>query len=325
MGCHKSKKYNNNERNVKKNILITVMLSTLFILACQGEKEREIKSITIDLTKKKSASETVASSLDTMKKLKVAIGAMTSPKETLTYYKDFINYISEKLGIRIEFTQRKTYDEVNLLIENEQVDFAFLCSGAYVEPEVRNKVELLAVPVINGKPFYQAYIITNKVRTEISKFEDLRGRTFAFTDPLSHTGHYYVLKKLNDSGETVKNFFSKSIFTNAHDNSIQLVDKGTIDGATIDGLIYDYLYKVNPERVKNVRVIEKSEYFGIPPIVIQKNIDRSLKEKIRKIILDMHNDSTGKKILGKLFMDKFIVGDKKNYQSVRKYRELDQK
>ena len=132
------KKYNNNERNVKKNILITVMLSTLFILACQGEKEREIKSITIDLTKKKSASETVASSLHTRKKLKMAIGAMTSPKETLTYYTDFINYISEKLGIRIEFTQRKTYGEVNLLIENEQVDFAFLCSGGYVEPEVRN-------------------------------------------------------------------------------------------------------------------------------------------------------------------------------------------
>ncbi|MBI5729996.1 MAG: phosphate/phosphite/phosphonate ABC transporter substrate-binding protein [Ignavibacteriales bacterium] len=309
---------------MRGNILKAVLFLTLFFVGCQKEKEQEIKTIDINLAKPNSAEETVNSNPDSLKKMKIAIGAMTSPKETFTYYKDLIKYISEKIGTRIEFTQRKTYNEVNLLLENGQVDFAFICSGAYVEPAVRNKVDILAVPVINGKSLYQAYIITHK-GTGITKIEDLKGKSFAFTDPLSHTGHLYVLKRLNDLGETGNHFFSKSIFTYAHDNSIQLVEKGTVDGATIDGLIYDYLYKVKPERVKNIRIIEKSEYFGIPPIVIQRNYDHVLKEKIRKVFLDMHNDSIGKRILSKLFMEKFIIGDKKDYLTVRKYRDLIQK
>ena len=306
------------------NILKVVLFSILFFVGCQREKEQEIKTIDINLAKANSAARTVNSSPDSSKKLKIAISAMTSPKETFTYYKDLINYISEKIGARIEFAQRKTYKEINLLLENGQVDFAFICSGAYVEPTVEDKVDLLVVPVINGKPFYQAYIITHK-GTRITKIEDLKGKSFAFTDPLSHTGYSYVLKRLNDFGETVNHFFSKSMFTYGHDNSIQLVEKGTIDGATIDGLIYEYLYKVNPERVKNIRIIEKSEYFGIPPIVIQKNCDPNLKEKIRKIFFDMHNDPIGKKILNKLFIEKYTLGDKKDYLTVRKYRDLIQR
>lgn len=306
------------------NILKVVLFSTLFFAGCHREKEREIKTIDINLAKADSAARTVNSNPDSSKKLKIAISAMTSPKETFTYYKDLINYISEKIDTRIEFTQRKTYKEVNLLLENGQVDFAFICSGAYVESTVKDKVDLLAVPLINGKPFYQAYIITHK-GAGITKIEDIRGKSFAFTDPLSHTGHFYVLKRLDDIGETVNNFFSKSIFTYGHDNSIQLVEMGTIDGATIDGLIYEYLYKVNPERVKNIKIIEKSEYFGIPPIVIQRNCDPNLKEKIRKVFFDMHNDPIGKKILNKLLIEKYTLGDKKDYLTVRKYRDLFQK
>lgn len=306
------------------NILKVVLFSTLFFVGCQREKEREIKTIDINLAKANSAAKTVNSSPDSSKKMKIAISAMTSPKETFTYYKDLINYISEKIGTRIELTQRKTYKEINLLLENGQVDFAFICSGAYVEPKVRNKVDILAVPVINGKPLYQAYIITPK-GAGITKIEDLKGKTFAFTDPLSHTGYSYALKRLNDFGETVEHFFSRSIFTYAHDNSIQLVEKGTVDGATIDGLIYEYLYKVSPERIKNIRIIEKSEYFGIPPIVIQRNCDPNLKKKIRMVFLDMHNNPTGKEILNKLSIEKYILGDKKDYLTVRKYQDLIQK
>ncbi len=309
---------------MRRNILEIVLFLTLFFVGCQREKQREIKTIDINLAKPNSAEETVNNHPDSLKRLKIAISAMTSPKETFAYYKYLIKYISEKIGTRIEFTQRKTYNEVNLLLENGQVDFAFICSGAYVDPAVRNKVDILVVPVINGKSLYQAYIITPK-GSGITKIEDLKGKSFAFTDPLSHTGYLYALKRLYDLGETVKHFFSKTIFTYAHDNSIQLVEKGSVDGATVDGLIYEYLKKANPERVKNIRIIEKSEYFGAPPVVIQKNWDPILKEKIQKVFLDMHNDSTGREILNKLSIEKYVYGNKKDYLTVRKYRDKIQK
>ena len=64
--------------------------------------------------------------------LKVAVGAMISPKETFAYYRQLLDYIGRKLGREIQFIQRKTYDEINELLARNQIDLAFICSGPYV-------------------------------------------------------------------------------------------------------------------------------------------------------------------------------------------------
>lgn len=44
-------------------------------------------------------------------------------------------------------------------------------------------MEILVVPVVNGKPYYQAYVIVNK-DGNINDLNDLKNKPFAFTDPL---------------------------------------------------------------------------------------------------------------------------------------------
>ena len=94
-----------------------------------------------------------------------------------------------------------------------------------------------------------------------------------------------------------------------------------VDGASIDGLIYDYMKKSDPDRVKNIRIIEKSEKFGIPPIVVPKIISTEIKSQLRSVFLNMHKDSTGKKILMNLQIDRFEVAGDTLYDSMRKSLE----
>ena len=42
-------------------------------------------------------------------KLKIAVGAIISPAESLAFYEDIFDYIGEKLGCGVEMVQRKTY------------------------------------------------------------------------------------------------------------------------------------------------------------------------------------------------------------------------
>ncbi|NOR88565.1 MAG: PhnD/SsuA/transferrin family substrate-binding protein, partial [Bacteroidales bacterium] len=88
----------------------------------------------------------------------IAIASMTSPKETYTYYGDLINYISDQVGHPIYIKQKKTYEEVNLLLENSEIDFAFICSGAFVDEYRSGKIKLLVAPEIDQKSTYHAYI-----------------------------------------------------------------------------------------------------------------------------------------------------------------------
>jgi len=250
------------------------------------------------------------------KKLNVAISAIVSPREGIVYYKDLILFLERKTNIPFKIIQRKTYQEVNLLLSNNKVSLAFICSGAYIDLKKVSEIEIIAVPLSNGKPFYKSYIIANK-RSDINSFNDFKGRLFAFTDPLSNSGRLYALKRLKEIGYSEIDFFSKTIYSNGHDTSIQLVSKNVIDGASVDGLIYEYLKKHNPKRIENIKIIEKSSDFGIPPIVAPANLDKEWKAKIKLSLLNMHKDSIGKLILGNLLIDKFIEGNDANYNSIR--------
>ena len=292
-----------------KNNFIYITILSIFISLSYCKTDRNFKEI--ELSNKKVNADSV--NIKSQSKIYVAISTMISPVETFNLYKDLIDYISAKLGVPIEFKQRKTYGEVNKLLEENKLDFAFICTGAYLEAMNKIPIEILVVPVVNGKPYYQAYVIVNK-ESGIRSFEDLKNKSFAFTDPLSNTGYSYVVNILKEKRTTPENFFSKTIFTYAHDYSIQAVKRKLVDGATIDGLVYEYLKNFQPEKVEGIEIIQKSRYFGIPPIVVKKNLNSDLKEKLRKIMLEMHLNEDGKKILKKIMIDKFILADDSLYR-----------
>jgi phosphonate transport system substrate-binding protein len=162
--------------------------------------------------------------------LNVAVAAMISPKETVAYYRQLLDYIGEKLGREVQFVQRKTYGEVNELLGIGQIDLAFICSGPYVTGKPIYGFELLATPEVQGSHFYQSYLIVNKA-SQFKSLEDLKGRIFAFTDPESNTGKLVPAYWLYEMGEQPETFFSKTIYTYSHDNSILAVAKALVDGA----------------------------------------------------------------------------------------------
>lgn len=257
---------------------------------------------------------------DETKPVYIAIASMTSPKETFIYYNDLIQHISKKIGHPILIKQKKTYEEVNILLENSEVDFAFICSGAFVDEYKKGKIRLLVSPVIDSSFTYNAYIITQK-DSKIEKFEDFQNNSFAFNDPLSNTGRLYPLKKLYSLNKTEEDFFMKTIYTYGHDISIQMVNHGIIDGSSVHGLIFDYLAIHQPDKVENLKIIEKSEAYGIPPVVTPNSLSDEKFKEYQDIFLNLHNDSIGRNILEKLNIDRFQRVTDTAYRSVFELKE----
>jgi phosphonate transport system substrate-binding protein len=251
-----------------------------------------------------------------MHSLRIAVAGMTSPPETLRYYQDLLDYTSRKLGLPVKMKQRRTYQEVNDLLINGQIDAAFLCSGGYVRAEKSLANEILVVPVIGGKTAYYAYLIVHR-NSAVRDFADLRGRSFAFTDPLSNTGWLFPASRLAELGATPAGFFSRIIYTYGHDRSIEAVAHGIVEGASVDSLVYDYFAKTAPERVKETRIIERSPPFGMPPVVVSPKVAPALRDKLRIVLLSMHRDAEGLRILQTLSIDRFTPADEGDYESVR--------
>ena len=249
--------------------------------------------------------------------VRIGVAAMISPKETVKFYKQMIDYVGSKLGKPVEMIQKENYDEMDNMLEHKDLSIAFVCSGPYVKDRTKFGAELLVAPQSYGQPFYHAYIIVHK-DSPIKNMAGLKGKKFAFTDPKSNTGKlvptYMVAKEFN---KTPEQFFSEVIYTRSHDKSVESVAKKIVDGASIDSLIYDYAAKKNPVYTSGTKIIRKSPPYGIPPVIVRKDIDPVLREKIKNIFLNMHNDPEGKAVLDGIMVDKFIVPKDADYNTVR--------
>lgn len=248
--------------------------------------------------------------------LHIAVGAMISPETTRVYYEELMRLIAEKMGRKAVFFQRRTYAEVNELVRKREADFAFVCSGPYVQGKKEFGMELLAIPVANGKTVYHAYIIVNK-SSPINSLRDLRGKTFAFTDPQSNTGCLVPTYMLARLGETPKSFFRDFFFTQSHDNSIKAVANLQADGAAVDSLIWEFMNKIDPSVTSRTKIVEKSPPYGIPPIVVNPAMDPQAKQRLKEILLTLHEDPKGALLLAKIQVDRFVEGDDRIYDTVR--------
>src|SRR5574341_1233226 len=249
--------------------------------------------------------------------LRIGIGARISPRESFAYYDAMLAYVGKKLGRNVEMVQYTTYDEIDAALERLELDFAFICSGPYVRDRARFGVALLVAPQAHGAPVYYSYALV-PATSPAKSFADLRGMRYAFTDPKSNTGRLvptYLIAR--DFGVSPEAFFGRVSYTWSHDRSIDEVHAGTVDGASVDSLIYDYVAKRSPKRVKNVRILARSAPYGIPPFVSTRAADPLVKQRLRAIMLGMHEDPEGKRILDGIMIDRFIIPKDATYDSVR--------
>ena len=297
-----------------KFLIVTLIIPLLF-LSCRSDTDISLVdfSKTIALKQQEDQQSETAS-------FRVAVGAMISPRETVANYHHLLEYLAGNLDKSIHLIQRKTYGEINKLIGNGQIDLAFICSGPYATGKDVYGFEALAVPQIRGKHFYRSYLIVQK-DSPYHQLSDLRGKVFAFTDPDSNTGKLVPTYWLAQRGETPANFFNKIIYTYSHDNSIMTVATALVDAATVHEQIWEYYNDRDPVYTSQTRIIKKSISFGNPLMVASSQLPDHIKERMQHLLITMHHNVEGQKILSELMIDRFIPPEEEWYQPIMAMQE----
>ncbi|GAB4410164.1 MAG: phosphate/phosphite/phosphonate ABC transporter substrate-binding protein [Anaerolineae bacterium] len=248
--------------------------------------------------------------------LRVAVAAVISPRGTIASYQPLLDYMSDRLHRPIELVQRRTYGEINDLVATGEVDIAFVCTGAYVVGRQQGGMELLVAPQVNGAALYYSYLIV-PAGSPANSLADLRGKVFAFTDPMSTTGRLYPTSLVQTLGETPDTFFARTFFTYSHDKAIEAVANGVADGAAVDSLVYDFAVSRDPSLAQKVRIIHRSPAFGTPPVVVTPSIRPQLRAELEDLLLSLPDTATGRAALTAIGVDRFVPVSDRDYDSVR--------
>jgi phosphonate transport system substrate-binding protein len=231
---------------------------------------------------------------------------------------EFITHsVGKRLGLPTELVVGSRYRQ--LLTE---ADISFVCGLAYVRlRHLRGPVvEPLAVPVLQGpryggRPVYFSDIIVHR-HSPFRSFADLRGGTWAYNEPHSHSGCGVVRYHLARLGE-VNGYFGKVIRAGWHERSIRLVCSGKVDGAAIDSHVLDVVQRDQPELAARWRVIEVLGPSTIQPVVAARRLPKALKEELRAILLELGHDPRARAYLHRGFVERFVSSSDGSYEDIR--------
>jgi phosphonate transport system substrate-binding protein len=153
--------------------------------------------------------------------------------------------------------------------------------------------------------------------SSFQSFADLRGATWAYNEPGSHSGYNVARAHLATLGETA-GYFGRAIQSGAHQTSLQLLLEGAIDATAIDSTVLETELQAHPEIEARIRVVTTLGPSPIPPWVVLRSVPQELRTALRTLLLQMHTDPRGRALLAGARIARFEGVDDQAYDPIRR-------
>ncbi|MBB2496194.1 phosphonate ABC transporter substrate-binding protein [Aquipseudomonas ullengensis] len=199
-----------------------------------------------------------------------------------------LDSLEKQLGMPVEPFVATDYNGIIEALRAGKLDVAYLGPFSYVLAASVADVEAFAVAETKktGQSAYKSLILARK-DSGIRNLADLKGRTFAFVDPSSTSGHLFPKAGLEQAGYDPEKLFSRVIFSGSHDASILAVENNKVDAAAVADRILNGAVAKGVVKQDDFQVVWTSRSIPESPMVWRKALDPQLKQQIAAALASM--------------------------------------
>lgn len=224
-------------------------------------------------------------------------------------------YLTLRVGVPVVFVARESYQSILDLLFSEQLDAAWICGYPYVRHQAQ--LQLLAVPVYQGEPLYQSYLIRTRGSTpDLNGWSDLKHRVLAYSDPLSNSGWLVAQAQLRAAGLSARDL-KRAFFAHGHRNVAEAVATGLAHAGCIDGYVWETMQLQKMASVTKTQVIWKSDFYAFPPIVVRQGNRNGALPGLGRALLAMHDEPQGQDLLRALNLNGFSTAAPALFDSIK--------
>ena len=236
----------------------------------------------------------------------------------LPVYRFLADRIGNRLGRPVELVVGRSFDQ----FEQGEADLGVICGLPYVWLAARRPppVEPLAAPVLSGaryagRPVYFSDVIVRH-DSPITCLEELRGCSWAYNEPASHSGHTVTLYSLVRMGAR-PGFFARVVEAGFHQRAIRLVHSGAVDAAAIDSQVLAIELRDHPELADRLRLIGAFGPSTIQPVVAVSRLPDQLRNQVRELLIELGDDPAARPVLDHGSISRFSPVDDAAYDDIR--------
>jgi phosphate/phosphite/phosphonate ABC transporter binding protein len=181
-----------------------------------------------------------------------------SPIEVIKKFSPLAEYLSKKLGKKVELRAVSDYEGAIRDIGHGITQLCFMTPTTYIEANKKYGVQVLVKALAEGKATYHSVIIAKSDST-INTIEDIKGHTFAFGDPHSLSNYIAPRVMLFDAGIDLKDLLYYE-YLGPHEEVLNAVLKGKFDAG---GVTESIAYKFKDKGIKFIKFSDELPGFSI--------------------------------------------------------------
>ena len=208
--------------------------------------------------------------------------------------------LSVSLGVPVETVVSTSYTAAIEAMCAGRADIGALNPFSYVLAHEKCGVEVAAISVRFGLPYYRSQISV-RADANITKVADLQGKRFAFVDPASTSGYLFPAAMLKKMGYDPDKFFSQTVFAGSHPNVILAIYRGQVDGGASFEDARTNIQAQFPDVMDKVKVLTYTDPIPNDTWSLSTTLDPALRAKIRDRLLRIANTPDGKEALRNLY------------------------
>jgi phosphonate transport system substrate-binding protein len=199
-----------------------------------------------------------------------------------------MDMLAKALGMPVKPFVAADYNGVIEALRSGRLDVAYLGPFSYVLGTTIAPIEAFAVAETKkaGRTSYHSQIVARK-DSGIKTVSDLKGKTFAFVDPSSTSGHLFPKAGLMKAGFNPDTDFGRVIFSGSHDSNAIAVQNKKVDAAAIADRILDAAIAKGLAKREDLVEVWRSDPIPESPTVWRKNLPPDLKKRVQAAFLEV--------------------------------------
>ena len=199
-----------------------------------------------------------------------------------------MDMLAAALGMQVKPFVAADYNGVIEALRSKRLDVAYLGPFSYVLGATIANIEAFAVAETKkaGRTFYHSQVVAHK-DSGIRTVADLKGKTFAFVDPSSTSGHLFPKAGLMKAGFNTDKDFGRVIFSGSHDSSAIAVQNKKVDAAAIADRILDAAIAKGLAKREDLVEVWRSDPIPESPTVWRTDLPAVLKKRVQAAFLQV--------------------------------------
>ena len=246
--------------------------------------------------------------------LRVSFLPDESPSFMRRKFKPLTDYLEKEIEMKIEFRPMSNGDALVEALVSNKLDMVWIDGANFIQAKARSSDQV--IPLVQREEDAKTQSVFITAHHDITKLEDLKGRTISFASKTSASGHlmprYYLLEAHIDPDTGMKRIFSGSA-----DATVAAVASGDADAGALSSASWEKLIEQGKVDTKVVQVFYTTPGYHDYNWAVSANMDANLRLHLTDAFLKLdRNNGPDKEILDLQRATKFIPAKGEDYSII---------